>query len=501
MHTAQFRTRFDPHIICAAFSLFLGIWGTGCATSPATKPSGEAQTELQISRNQSQHVRLAVTGDPMIGKNLGGAKNLASLIPCIERAQDLSKSKGGFIWLGPELPKEHLKDLEKDLNQLGWVHGPVDLIQTQGAQISISRTMDEFLSSKSLGNVSVLIVEKSLSCPQPKSTSRFHLKADRYAPCDPRSEFFDAFENLPKTRPQKFPDLIVTRGPSPAALWMERLQSTPVVQGESLARSFYLVDVPIDPVTKRPIAEKMTIEGPNKCEGTHSGLLFQRSQSLIEKLEAYEPENRNRIGSLPLPLDHQFPCKEPTALGTYMADLMREKTGSDFAILPCGIFSKGLSSGDIQEKDLDQAIPFDQSLVELNLSKAEFELMVKIIFNGSRGYGAISGFKLRLLPFSKEGSAKDLNGDRRISTWEINRVVKFRYPNSKKRQVKVVLPSHLVKGGDDLKWWVKQIQPTQWVKHETPLPTIKELLRTELSSNPQKSTNLEPRIEFSSNGR
>jgi len=80
-------------------------------------------------------------------------------------------------------------------------------------------------------------------------------------------------------------------------------------------------------------------------------------------------------------------------LGNFAADVMRERTNADVAIMNAGGIRAPLPAGDVRERDLVTMLPFDNRLVVVSMTGAQFRRLLDRIARrlGKGGFGHVSG--------------------------------------------------------------------------------------------------------------
>ncbi|WP_297211754.1 MULTISPECIES: bifunctional metallophosphatase/5'-nucleotidase [Thermodesulfovibrio] len=115
-----------------------------------------------------------------------------------------------------------------------------------------------------------------------------------------------------------------------------------------------------------------------------------------------------RIGLATNDLDGEHVRKKETNLGNFIADVIREKTGADVAIINGGGIRKGIKKGEIKVKDIYSVLPFNNYLVAIKMSGKHIiealEHGVSAIEEGAGRFPQISG--MRFVYDSKAKSGK-----------------------------------------------------------------------------------------------
>lgn len=152
---------------------------------------------------------------------------------------------------------------------------------------------------------------------------------------------------------------------------------------------------------------------------------------------------------------------QESAMGNLIADSFRAKTHADVAIVNSGGIRAPFESGPITYEDVFRTLPFDNSVLVLSLSGKELKLMLQIAESGSRGFFPVSGIRLRLIDPSSPAPSEDLDGDKSMAAWEIDRLLEARLDDGTlvqdNKTYQVATLDFLVSGGDDFAWIMKQI--------------------------------------------
>jgi 5'-nucleotidase/UDP-sugar diphosphatase len=80
-------------------------------------------------------------------------------------------------------------------------------------------------------------------------------------------------------------------------------------------------------------------------------------------------------------------------LGNFVADVMRDRTGADLAIMNAGGIRAPLSAGEIRQRDILTMLPFDNRIVTLPMTGAKVRRMLDGVARrlGKSGFGHVSG--------------------------------------------------------------------------------------------------------------
>jgi 5'-nucleotidase/UDP-sugar diphosphatase len=115
-------------------------------------------------------------------------------------------------------------------------------------------------------------------------------------------------------------------------------------------------------------------------------------------------------------------------LGNFVADVIRERTGAEIALMNAGGIRAPLPDGAVRERDLLSMLPFDNRLVVVRLTGSRVRHLLDGIARryGKRGYGHISGASYvvtrdraaEIVVNGRDGRAEPLDGNRtyRVAT-------------------------------------------------------------------------------------
>ncbi len=265
--------------------------------------------------------------------------------------------------------------------------------------------------------------------------------------------------------------------------------NTPVIQGGANGRYFNVIYLTYDWNQKKLLSDRTRIEGPvpvcplvfqnqNDCNGDRPAPSNGRGPLVQAKYKGEKIEADSAIQKLLEPVYARSAAKkaEPVAvaarsidhdrskeshLGILFADSLREAAKSDVAIMNAGGIRASIEQGPITYGTVFRAMPFDNAVSKLTLTGKELKLMLRIAESGSRGFFPVSGLKLKVIDPAYDAPSSDLDGDKKTSVWEINRLVEAKLADGKPIQddanYTVATIDFLVTGGDDMGWFMKQI--------------------------------------------
>jgi 2',3'-cyclic-nucleotide 2'-phosphodiesterase (5'-nucleotidase family) len=175
--------------------------------------------------------------------------------------------------------------------------------------------------------------------------------------------------------------------------------------------------------------------------------------------EGTEKYRHQIIARSELPLSHFRDQESP--FGNLMADVLRDKAKSDFALVNSGGIRTSLDAGVITYDGLYRALPFDNLLNVLKMTGRQVKLMMRLATSGTHGWPGVSGLRLTVIPLDQDAPKTDLNGDGKLERWETNRLLKVETEDGKPivdhKIYTLATYDFLVTGGDDMKFVMDQI--------------------------------------------
>lgn len=268
--------------------------------------------------------------------------------------------------------------------------------------------------------------------------------------------------------------------------WVE---GVPVIQGGARNSHFNLMYLTYDHASKRIITSKTRIEGPipicpkifanqKNCNGDMPAPTQGRGKLVAPKLhgveiqadarmesllsptfKATEAKKSEIIGNAMRPIPHLRDTESP--LGNLVADALRDSVGAQIGLMNPGGVRADWESGSIRYADVFRTLPFDNSVSKLVLTGKELRLLVRIMDSGARAFASTSGLKVRVIRREDEPNSSDLDGDRKIEAWELNRLIELTLadgtPIDDQKTYTVATVDFLVSGGDSLGWFMSRL--------------------------------------------
>jgi 5'-nucleotidase len=276
------------------------------------------------------------------------------------------------------------------------------------------------------------------------------------------------------------------------------IHEIPVVQGEAYNQYFNVMYFTFDRKTHALVSEQTEIEGlipicfetfvgTNHCDVRR--LPKDQSPKWVKasfhghgiepdaKIEAWikpilestEKYRKEVIAYTELPLPHYRDQESP--LGNLMADVLREKAHSDFALVNSGGIRASLDAGAITYEDLYRALPFDNLLNVLQMTGKQIKLLFRLATSGTRGWPGFSGARITVIPLNQNAPMTDLNHDGKLEKWETNRILKIVTDQGQAiddhKLYTLATYDFLVTGGDDLKFVMDQIPKNRILREKS----------------------------------
>ncbi len=204
-----------------------------------------------------------------------------------------------------------------------------------------------------------------------------------------------------------------------------------------------------------PINLKQIIKNP---EGEKTfrfmGNPIQEDQTLLALLQPYADKVdrflSETIGYAQMPFGNDYGRYRETALGDLVADAMRwylRRFNPDFALTNSGAIRAGLSEGPLTREAIYDILPFDSSVVFLNLTGAQIRTLFDFIGAVQPGEGALPqvsrGIRFTMDPDKKTCKDILINGK----------------PIDPEKSYGIVTNSYLAKGGDGYQAFLQAIDP------------------------------------------
>lgn len=287
--------------------------------------------------------------------------------------------------------------------------------------------------------------------------------------CNPGSEV----QRILKALPPGTVDLVIA-GHTHQILhhWIE---GVPVMQGGAFNRYFNLATLKFDRGTGKLDPSLTRIEGPvpvcrrvfenlGHCDGKlplppgvasrgdlaafeFHGTRVVPDADVERELESLFRENRKIksqvVGYAARAVKHVL--HEESEFGNWVADILRERTRSDFAVINAEGIRSGLEAGAVTFDDAYRALPFDNKISVVQMTGAEIRHMLQIMTSGVHGVASVSGLRLLLASSDAPDSAS-------IEPWQVDRLREIKTAQGDdldpKKLYRVATYDYIVRGGD-----------------------------------------------------
>ena len=284
------------------------------------------------------------------------------------------------------------------------------------------------------------------------------------------SEIFSMLEALP---PRTL-DAVVA-GHTHAALG-HFVQETPVIETSGMGRSFGLVELHVDRVSRRVLPERTRIEAAipicaqvdeasGSCDPRVLGSAAQVrlvparfhgaevvpddgvERILAPVLQSVAVQQQEPLGvTVPVTLTRDYHAESP--LGSVLVDALRAVGAADVALLNPGGLRADLREGPVTYGDLFEVLPFENTLSTLTLTGAQLTTLLRTVYAQRKGVFQVSGLRVtldRCLGDDRFKGATLLDGRKLLPA--------ARY--------RVVLPDFLARGGEGLEPFLATLAPEQ----------------------------------------
>jgi len=251
------------------------------------------------------------------------------------------------------------------------------------------------------------------------------------------------------------------------------IRGTPVIETSGRGRAFGLVELFVDPVTRKVLPERTRLQGSipvcarvDASLGTCEERILKEAKrlelvpatfrgravvadaaleaQLAQALARVEQEQRRPLGvRVPAALTRSHDTESP--LGSVLADALREVSGTDVALLNSGGLRADLPAGELTYGALYEVLPFDNTLSVLTVSASELRLLLEAAY-GRKGTFQVSGLKVRV---------GVCNGVPRL----VSATLPGGRPLPPGKRFRVAMPDFLARGGGGLEEAIKSLPP------------------------------------------
>ena len=274
--------------------------------------------------------------------------------------------------------------------------------------------------------------------------------------CHPGEEIFAMLDQLPRGTVDA-----VVAGHTHRAVG-HFVNGTPVIETSALGRSFGLISLQLDPVTRKPIPSathieaevhlcERVVEGTTKCDptvlasgkplvpATYHGHPLRRDpemEALLAPALASVAAAQAKSVGVEVPVTLRRDSTGESSLGDATSDALRQMEGADVAILNSGGLRADLTAGPLTYGHLYETFPFDNMVATLRLTASELRGLLKAIVAHGR-VPQQSGLRLAVGACPSGLEVMELT-------------LADGTPLVDGRLYRVVLPDYLARGGDGL---------------------------------------------------
>ncbi len=261
------------------------------------------------------------------------------------------------------------------------------------------------------------------------------------------------------------------------------VNGTPIIESMALGRFFGVIDLYVDPGSRKLVRERTRIRSSIEiCETVDATSGSCDPRQLRARASEVKPiaatwlgktvvadaavasilkPGEDRVGALqnkalgltvPKALGRNY--EQESVLGSFLADALRTMTRADVAMLNPGGLRADLASGPLTYGSVYEVLPFDNAVATLDITGDQLVTLVRAAYSAKKGVFQISGLELVLdrCPGPNRLKSVHLPGGHGVD------------PNVRYR---VVLPDFLARGGDGLGPILATIDPRQVELGET----------------------------------
>jgi 5'-nucleotidase len=277
--------------------------------------------------------------------------------------------------------------------------------------------------------------------------------------CDATGEIFEMLQGLP---PGTFDAVVAGHTHAPMGHFVN---GTPVIETWGLGRYFGLIELAIDPATKKPLKDRTQITPIIPvCENVDAELFTCESRKLMKKgsaklvqpiflgapvvknaeLEAMLAPEKQRVHALQhrklgVAAKQTFTrsYENESPLGNLLSDTLREMEKADIALLNSGGLRADLPAGELTYGDVYEVLPFDNMIATVTVTGEELRRLLQVAYGARKGVFQVSGLKVNL---------SKCPGQERLKAFTLA----DGKPPSPKKKYRVVMPDFLARGGDGM---------------------------------------------------
>lgn len=255
------------------------------------------------------------------------------------------------------------------------------------------------------------------------------------------------------------------------------VNGTPIIESFALGRAFGIVDLYVDPTTRKLVRERTRIRsGIEVCETMDESTGTCDPRKLRARADDVKPVAATYLGkkvatdeavaavlwpgearvadlqtkplglTVPKTLGRNYERESP--LGSFLADALRTMSRADVALLNPGGLRADLSQGPLKYGAVYEVLPFDNAVATLDITGDQLVALVRAAYAAKKGVFQVSGLEVVLdqCPGPNRLKSVFLPGGYGVD------------PNVRYR---VVMPDFLARGGDGLGPVLATIDPRQ----------------------------------------
>ncbi len=252
---------------------------------------------------------------------------------------------------------------------------------------------------------------------------------------------------------------------------------TPIIESFAYGRAFGLIELFVDPETKKVLPQKTQVNaGIEICETwdvetkTCDVRKLKARAELVTPVQArfrdqpvsvdpavariiapaeqalVELQEKSLGLKVPAPLTRVY--EGESTLGNFFADSLRAMTRADVSLMNPGGFRADLQAGPLTYGSVYEVIPFDNAVAVLDVTGEELGRLLTAAFGSKKGVFQVSGLEVKLSKCLVPDRLRDftLTGGRKVN------------PQSR---YKVAMPDFLARGGDGLAPVLATIDPAR----------------------------------------
>ena len=251
------------------------------------------------------------------------------------------------------------------------------------------------------------------------------------------------------------------------------VRGTPVISTSGMGKSFGLIDVFVDPDTRKIVRSQIHAQIPlclqtDERGSCDAGDLADHPEAKAQpaffldgpvtsdpEMEAVLKPHLDRVRDMqnrPLGIDVPRALvrnyEEESGLGDVLADSFRLMEKADLGLMNSGGLRADVAEGPLTYGRVYEVMPFDNTVATLTLTGEELMKLLEAAYSARKGVYQVSGLRVTLSQCAGPGRLKKVTLD-------------SGKPLNLKRRYRVVMPDFLARGGDGLGPVVAKLPPEQ----------------------------------------